>query len=54
MDRHTEFKSKKSDVTKEGIRAREFRQSFVEWWNLAAEKSREQQEAIEQRRSEAA
>ena len=54
MDRQTELKSNNSDATKEKVRACEFRESFVEWWNLAAKNSREQQEAVGRRKTKAA
>ena len=54
MDRQTKLKSNNSDATKEHVRACQFRQSFVEWWNLAAKQSSEQQEAIRQRKTKAA
>lgn len=54
MERQREVRSVGSDVTKDGMRARKFRQSFVEWWNLAAQKSEERQEATEQRKPRAA
>lgn len=54
MDRQREVRSINRDATKDRTRARKFRESFVEWWNLAAHESEERQDAAEQGKPKAA